>query len=256
MQHVEKVNVIGSEISVATRDVALASIQDCLDNAAGSYACFVNAHVTVEARHDESLREAVNKATFAFPDGMPVFLTARLKSAKRVEKISGPDFLQWVFADPQLRKRNHYFFGSTPETLEALVKRLEKVFPGCNIVGWESPPFRPVSDAELADSIDKMVQARAELIWIGLGAPKQEVWMAKNFARLPNTLLLGVGAAFDFHAGVVRRAPVWMQKFGLEWLYRLLQEPRRLWKRYLVTNTLFVYHLLAGVIFGARSHGQ
>ena len=256
MQNVERVNVIGSKISVVTRQAALASIENCLGSAAGSYACFVNAHVTVEARHDQSLREAVNNATFAFPDGMPVFLTARLNAAKRVEKVSGPDFLQWVFADPQLRKRNHYFFGSTPETLEALVKNLTTAFPGCNIVGWESPPFRPLSETELNDSIARMVQAGAELIWIGLGAPKQEIWMANNFRKLPNTLLLGVGAAFDFHAGVVRRAPVWMQKSGLEWLYRLLQESGRLWKRYLVTNTLFVYHFLTGLIFGARSHGQ
>lgn len=233
---------------MVTRDAALASIKDSLVRPSGSYACFVNAHVTVEARHNRALREALNSATFAFPDGMPVFLAGRLLSRSDMHKISGPDFFEWVFSSTELRSCRHYFFGSTPETLAKLVNNLQERYQGCNIVGWESPPFRPVTDAELANSIAKMVQTRAEVIWIGLGAPKQEIWMSNNFSKLPNTLLLGVGAAFDFHAGVIKRAPEWAQKIGLEWLYRLIQEPKRLWKRYLITNTLFVYYFMMGLV--------
>jgi N-acetylglucosaminyldiphosphoundecaprenol N-acetyl-beta-D-mannosaminyltransferase len=144
-------------------------------------------------------------------------------------------------------ERRHFFYGSTPEVLARLRARLTEQIPGLNICGLLSPPFRVASPEERRADYDTIRASGAELVWVGLGAPKQEQWIARSAPELPGAILLGVGAAFDFHAGTLRRAPVTMRTLGLEWLYRLAQEPRRLWKRYLVSNSLFIRYALSDV---------
>lgn len=232
-------NIVGS-----TRQASLEQFIERVEAGQGGYACFVNAHVSVTSCQDEHLREAVNGATYAFPDGTPVYLTGRYLRHLPIEKISGPDFMAMMFESETGRKLKHYFYGGKPEVLEILVEKLRERYPGCEIVGAVSPPFRALSEEEQQADRDAILAAGAQVVWVGLGAPKQEMWMHRNSPLLPGAMLMGVGAAFDFHADVVQRAPEWMQKRGLEWLHRLCQEPRRLWKRYLVTNFLFLYYSL------------
>jgi N-acetylglucosaminyldiphosphoundecaprenol N-acetyl-beta-D-mannosaminyltransferase len=224
----------------------------------GGYSCFVNAHVSVMTRQNKLVRHAVADATFAFPDGMPVYLVGKYLRGLRIEKISGPDLLGAMFADEQGRQLKHYFYGGKPEVLEKLLLVLRDKYPACNIVGAVSPPFRALSQEEHAAGLTAIRDSGADIVWVGLGAPKQELWMQQNSAALPGSMLMGVGAAFDFHADVVQRAPEWAQRFGLEWLHRLLQEPGRLWRRYLVTNSLFIYYTALDtfkrIIFGTQNY--
>jgi len=240
--------VVNANIASTTMTKALNEVARMAKSGNPGYACFVNAHVSVMTKKDSALKKAVNSATFAFPDGMPVYLVGHYLFGQNNQKISGPDFLQKIFEDKNFRALNHYFYGGQEETLDLLIKELNQKYPGCNIVGSESPPFRTLSEEEEQQALDKMINAKAQIIWIGLGAPKQELWMQKNTKKLNSSILLGVGAAFDFHSGSLNRAPAIMQKIGMEWLHRLLQEPRRLWKRYLVTNSLFVYYTFIDTI--------
>jgi N-acetylglucosaminyldiphosphoundecaprenol N-acetyl-beta-D-mannosaminyltransferase len=149
-------------------------------------------------------------------------------------------------------RRRHFFYGSTPAVLATLQVALLRLIPDLNICGACSPPFRALSEAEQQRDLQSIRESGAEFVWVGLGAPKQERWMAGNWQSLCPAILLGVGAAFDFHAGNVRRAPGVLRVLGLEWLYRLAQEPRRLWKRYLVTNSLFMFYLILDAVTGSR----
>ncbi len=239
---VETYAVIDAEITVATMGDAIEAVKEMAGEGEKGYICFVNAHVSVMTRQDECLRNAINGASFAFPDGMPVYWAGRYLWGKRVEKISGPDFMRHMFDDAEGRKLRHYFYGGKPSVVNQLILRLKRAFPGCQIVGAESPPFRPLSEEEQQQAVGRMLEAQAQLVWVGLGAPKQELWMQRNYSLLNSATLLGVGAAFDFHAGTIVRAPPYMRKLGMEWLHRLLQEPGRLWKRYLLTNSLFLLY--------------
>jgi N-acetylglucosaminyldiphosphoundecaprenol N-acetyl-beta-D-mannosaminyltransferase len=240
----EHYRVINASIVSTTMKEALSEVERRARGGDGGYVCFVNAHVSVMTRQDEALEAAVNDSTFAFPDGMPVYLVGKLLKGQNNQKISGPDFMGHMFADEKLRTLKHYFYGAQQGILDQLVVQLKSKYPGCNIVGAVSPPFRALTDEEKIHDLAHMRGAGAQVVWVGLGAPKQEFWMHENTALLPNAMLMGVGAAFDFHADVIGRAPDWAQKYGFEWLHRLLQEPRRLWKRYLVTNTLFIWYTI------------
>jgi len=240
--------VIDANIVGTTMEEALSAVARMARSGESGYACFVNGHVSVMTRQHSELKDAVNSSTFAFPDGMPVYLVGRYLWGRKIHKISGPDFMQKVFEDEKLRRLNHYFYGGQEKVLEALLEKLKLIYPGCNIVGAEPPPFRPLTEEEQRQALDRINAAGAQIVWVGLGAPKQELWMQRNTRLLPGSVLLGVGAAFDFHAGSIKRAPIFMQKIGLEWLYRLMQDPGRLWRRYLVTNSLFIYYTFIDTI--------
>ncbi len=204
---------------------------------------FCAAHPTVEARHDAGYRRILNKGALNVPDGMPVAWAARLFGS-RTERLAGTDGMHLAAAWGIERGLRHYLYGSTPETLEALQRRLERTYPGILIVGAESPPFRAIQDDELAQSVRRMQEAGTQALWVGLGAPKQDQMAYRLRAMRAAPVILCVGAAFDFVAGNITRAPTWMQRSGLEWVHRFASEPRRLWKRYLVGNPEFV----AGVV--------
>lgn len=234
--------VIDALIVGTSRQAAIDEVIERAKRSHGGYACFVNSHVAVMTRQREDVRKALLDATFAFPDGMPVYLTGKYLYGMNSEKISGPDFLTRIFSCPESRKLGHYFYGSTPDVLSKLVDTLQRKYTGCNIVGVCSPPFRELDEREKQEHLDAIQAAGAQIVWVGLGAPKQELWMQASTASLPGVMLLGVGAAFDFHAGMIERAPDWAQRWGLEWLHRLIQEPRRLARRYLETNSLFLWY--------------
>ena len=177
----------------------------------------------------------------AIPDGGPLSSVGRKRGFSKMERTTGPDYLKEVLKISAEEGYRHYFYGSTEETLGKLRKVLEEEYPGVQIAGMYSPPFRVLSDEENCNIVQMINEADADFVWIGLGAPKQEKWMAEHQGEIKG-FMAGVGAAFDYLAGNIERAPMWMQKANLEWLYRLLQEPKRLFKRYFYTNTKFIWN--------------
>lgn len=215
------------------------------------YVAICNVHVVVTASRDAEYGKVINGADMATADGAPVAWLLRRLGFKSQERINGPDLMRKLCERAATEGMGVYCYGSTPETLDLLRGRLEAEFPGLRVV-TESPPFRALTALEDAATIARIDTSGAGLIFVGLGCPKQERWMAEHRGRV-NGVMIGVGAAFDYHAGTVKRAPHWMQHAGLEWLYRLGAEPRRLWRRYLVTNTLFVLGAARQLFFSGKS---
>lgn len=238
-----RVPVLGFGVDALDMDEALARVLAWAKGRESRYVCFCNAHMAVTARTEATFAPVLAGADLVLPDGMPVALTLRRKGRKGQQRVAGPDFMLRCCARAASEDVPVYFYGSTEETLLQLVSHLERDYPGLRIAGAFSPPFRPLSEEEEAEAIAAINASGAGLVFMGLGCPKQEIWMSRHSAKI-NAVLLGVGAAFDFAAGTKTRAPLWMQRHGLEWLYRLMQEPGRLWRRNLVTNSLFLYFSL------------
>jgi N-acetylglucosaminyldiphosphoundecaprenol N-acetyl-beta-D-mannosaminyltransferase len=203
------------------------------------YVCVANVHMVMEAHDDPSFRALVNAADLVTPDGMPLVWMLRRLGYPHQERVCGPELTSRVCAEAARRGVPVGFYGGHPEALEALVRNLSARFPGLRVVYAYSPPFRPLTPEEDERVTEEINASGARILFVGLGCPKQEWWMAEHKGRV-RAVMLGVGAAFDFHAGRVRQAPVWMQRAGLEWLFRLVQEPRRLWRRYLKHNPRFL----------------
>ena len=203
------------------------------------YVVLANVHVTVTASREPDFGAVVAAADMATPDGAPVAWMLGKLGNQPQERVSGPDLTWALLARCEREALPVYFFGSSRETLSLLAERIAATFPGLEVAGFEAPPFRPITPQEDRESIERINASGAGLVFVGLGCPKQEHWMLAHRGQV-KAVMLGVGAAFDFHAGTVSRAPEWMRANGLEWLHRLMSEPRRLWKRYLVTNSLFI----------------
>jgi len=233
-----KAPVVGTPISLTSYDEML----DLLDQRSGDGAIVVavcNVHSVMSARGNPDLARALNSAHVATPDGVPIVWTLRRTANPGQQRVYGPDLMERAFAESGGRDWRHYLYGSTPETLAMLEERIATVAPNADIVGSYSPPFRPPTPEEDAADAARILSTGANIVWVGLGMPKQELWMHRVAPQLPGTVVLGVGAAFDFLAGVTKQAPPWMQRAGLEWLFRLSQEPRRLWRRYVWNNPAF-----------------
>ena len=209
----------------------------------GDYLCVSNVHTTVMSYDDPAYCAVQNGGIMAIPDGGPLSSVGRKRGFSEMERTTGPDYLKEVLKISAEEGYRHYFYGSTEETLEKLRKALEEEYPGVQVAGMYSPPFRALSKEEDEDIIRMINDSKADFVWIGLGAPKQERWMAEHQGKVEG-FMVGVGAAFDYLAGNISRAPMWMQKANLEWLYRLLQEPKRLFKRYFYTNTKFIWNAM------------
>lgn len=207
----------------------------------GDYVCVANVHTTVMSYEDPAYCAVQNGGIMAIPDGGPLSSVGRKRGFSKMQRTTGPDYLKEILKISAKEGYRHYFYGSTEETLEKLRIVLEKEYPGVQIAGMYSPPFRALSKEEDEKIIEMINEARADFVWVGLGAPKQECWMAEHRGEIRG-LMVGVGAAFDYLAGNIKRAPMWMQKANLEWLYRLLQEPKRLFNRYFYTNTRFIWN--------------
>lgn len=231
--------IMGVNIAVTDMPATLALLERQLPLWRGEYICVSNVHTTVTAYGDESYRAVQNGAVMALPDGGPLSRYSRAHGFPQAQRVTGPDLMREVLLRSAEKGWRHYFYGSTPETLELLRAKLAERYPGVEIAGMYSPPFRPLTEEEDAEITERINESRPDFVWVGLGAPKQERWMAHHRGKV-NGLMIGVGAAFDYEAGNIRRAPLWMQKCSLEWLYRLLQDPRRLFMRYFVTNGKFL----------------
>jgi N-acetylglucosaminyldiphosphoundecaprenol N-acetyl-beta-D-mannosaminyltransferase len=211
-----------------------------------------NVHSVMSARRDPELAAALLEADVATPDGMPLVWGLRALGHEQPERVYGEEIMRRLLEDPSCA-HSHFFFGATPEVLEKLEAAARKLNPRVRIAGAISPPFRPLSDAEEAEVLRQIRASGATVVWVGLGMPKQELWMHRVKHRLPGLALFGVGAAFDFLAGTKKPAPAWMRERGLEWFYRFIQEPRRLWRRYVWNNPAYLVLLAAQV---ARHRAQ
>jgi len=241
---VPRYNVLGVGVSALTlaqaRDLVL-GVRGVRGSICQGYICVCTVHGIGEARADPALRKIFNASWLTTPDGMPlVWLGSR-----GVERVYGPDLMLAVCDAGRASGLTHYFYGGTPGVAEELKAKLCARFPGLAVVGTFTPPFRPLNEAETAALRADVARLRPDVIWVGLSTPKQERFMAAHGPSLDAGVLIGVGAAFDFHSGRVRQAPRWIQRSGFEWLFRLCMEPRRLALRYLKTNPLFIVRVLA-----------
>ncbi|MFI3213616.1 MAG: WecB/TagA/CpsF family glycosyltransferase [Eubacteriales bacterium] len=234
--------ILDTNINVINMKDAVTYISEHLEELKGNYICVSNVHTTVMSYRNEAYRKIQNGGAMALPDGKPLELECKRRGFKDAGRVPGPDLMPNIFALSEETGYTHYFYGSTLETLEKLQQNLVKEFPQLKIVGMYSPPFRPLTEEEDCEIIQQINDVKADFVWVGLGAPKQEEWMAQHKNKI-QSLMIGVGAGFDFHAGTVKRAPYWMQEYCLEWLYRLMQDPKRLLTRYVDTNVSFMYYL-------------
>jgi N-acetylglucosaminyldiphosphoundecaprenol N-acetyl-beta-D-mannosaminyltransferase len=240
----ERVNILGVGAMPLDLDKAVAMLEQWRIERRREYVCLISVHGLVVAQRDPTIRSALNRCGLAAEDGMPLVWWSRLTGFSQARRVCGSDLLDEVCAYGVPRKYRHYFYGASPRVLELLVDRLRRRHDGLIVAGYRSPPFRPLTPAEQADDIAAINETRPDFVWVGLGMPKQERWMVEHLGKIDATALLGVGAAFDFHAGTKPRAPIWMQRSGLEWLFRLMTEPRRLAHRYVIDNALFVAYTL------------
>jgi N-acetylglucosaminyldiphosphoundecaprenol N-acetyl-beta-D-mannosaminyltransferase len=210
----------------------------------GHYIVVANTHVIMKGRQEHIFRDVVNGSALTVPDGMPLISTARRRGFPLERRVYGPD-LMWTFFEQTAQKGyRHFLYGSTERTLDQLTARLRAHFPQLEICGRYAPPFRPLTLDEDKQVVRMINKARPDVLWVGLGCPKQEHWMHDHRGCIQVPVMVGVGQAFDIFAGVKKQAPKWMREHGLEWLFRLLQEPRRLWGRYLVQGPLFLFNVL------------
>jgi N-acetylglucosaminyldiphosphoundecaprenol N-acetyl-beta-D-mannosaminyltransferase len=207
---------------------------------AGDYICVANVHTTIISYENAEYCKIQNSGLMAIPDGGPLSLIGRKRGYMEMERTTGPGLMGELFKVSNEVRYRHYFYGSTKETLDKLYQRLKKDYPGIQIVGMHSPPFRPMTEEEDAIIAKMINDSNPDFIWVGLGAPKQEKWMAGHQGKVSG-LMIGVGAGFDYFAGSISRAPEWMQKNNLEWFCRLIQKPRKLFYRYFHTNTKFIW---------------
>ena len=237
---IARVNILGVGVSAVNMATAVAKIQDWIRGGESHYVCVVPVHSIMDCVRDAELRRIVNRSAMSTPDGMPVVWLCRMKGFRDVRRVYGPDLMLEVCRVSEKAGYRHYFLGGEEGVPEQLARNLKIRFPLLQVAGSYSPPFRELTPAETDEMIARVNQNRPDILWVGLGSPKQEQWMASNVESLGVPVTIGVGAAFDFHAGKKKQAPRWMQRSGLEWLFRLASEPRRLWKRYLKANPTFV----------------
>ena len=239
----DRIPVVGTPISVVSRDQLLDLVQHRSGDEA-TVVAFCNVHSVMTARRNPELSAALHGCDVTSPDGMPVAWGLRASGVADQARVDGPTFMLEALRQSSERGWSHFFYGSTEPTLDRLSRAAQALSPGIQVAGTFSPPFHAPTENSIRKDTARIAESGADLVWVGLGMPKQELWMHRARAYLPGVALLGVGAAFDFLGGTTQRAPAWMQSVGLEWLHRFSQQPGRLWKRYLVNNP--AYLLLLG----------
>jgi N-acetylglucosaminyldiphosphoundecaprenol N-acetyl-beta-D-mannosaminyltransferase len=230
---IERGNILGVKISALNLDLAVSAIDDLCNKHTSHYVCVTSAHGIMDCWYKPELRPIFNNSGLTTPDGMSIVWLMRLLGYNEVSRVYGPDLLLRVCKHSLKKGYKHFFYGGAPGVPEKLAQSLSDQFPGLKIAGTYSPPFRTLSDDEDRDIIQLIDESNADIVWVGLGSPKQEIWMDDHVNKLKAPVLVGVGAAFDFISGTKKQAPKWIQGSGFEWLFRLVTEPRRLWKRYI-----------------------
>jgi N-acetylglucosaminyldiphosphoundecaprenol N-acetyl-beta-D-mannosaminyltransferase len=236
-------DVCGVHVSTINLDVACHTIEEWIMRKEKQYVCVAPVSTIVDCQTNKEYLEIVNKAGMVTPDGMPLVWLGKLSGNHVIERTYGPDLMMSVCRLSEQKGFKHYLYGGTPEGILSLKNKLLERFPKLNIVGTYAPPFRAGNLKEEDAVIDQINQLNPDILWIGLGSPKQDFWMSRHRPQLNAPVMLGVGAAFDYLPGIKKQAPRWMQRSGTEWFFRLSQEPRRLWKRYLIGNTKFLFYI-------------
>jgi N-acetylglucosaminyldiphosphoundecaprenol N-acetyl-beta-D-mannosaminyltransferase len=245
----KKVPVISLMVNTISLPASLNKIMEWGTSHIPSYVCFANVHMVAEAHRDEDFRAQVNGASLVLPDGKPIVTAIRFFQRKKIERKAGMDFLPLTLRKADATGARIFLYGSSEEIQTAMIRRIQMEYPNVHVAGAIAPSFTKLSALETDDHISQIKASAAQIVFVSLGCPKQEKWMAENSERIP-AVLLGVGGAFAVFAGLRKRAPQWMQKYSLEWLYRFIQEPRRMFGRYLYTNTLFLFLLAKKIIRG------
>ena len=241
--NMDRVNVLGVGISALNMDLAARVILDAVRQRRKGYVCVTNVHAVMEGYDDPRVKAALNGAMLCTPDGMPMVWLGRSAGHAEMSRVYGPDLILRLCEDSCREGFRHFFYGGANGAAAELITNLSARFPKLVVAGIYEPPFRPLNEMEERQLIETVRTARPDFFWVGLSTPKQDKFMAEYSPKLDATVMLGVGAAFDFHSGRVRQAPAWLQRLGMEWFFRLCMEPRRLWKRYLKHNPRFVYHV-------------
>ena len=241
---IARANVLGVGINALNMTEAVDLCSNLVARKTPGYVCVTGVHGIMEAQRDPSLRRVLNSSFLTVPDGMPTVWIGRLQGYSQMRRVYGPDFMLALCSESVGRGLRHFLYGGKEGVASELACSLALRFPGINIVGTFTPPFRTLTDVEQNDLVNMIAVAKPDIVWVGLSTPKQERFMASYLSRLDTFLMVGVGAAFDIHTGRINDAPAWMKSAGLQWLHRLAQEPRRLWKRYLINNPLFVVYMI------------
>lgn len=236
-------NIMGVNIAAINMEWLVDYLEKNISEIKGDYICVSNVHTTVTSFEDAAYCAIQNGGLMAIPDGGPLSTVGQKRGHKNMERTTGPSLMGEIFEISAKKGYRHYFYGSKEETLELLQKKLMEKYPEIQIAGMYSPPFRPLTEEEDKVIIERINETKPDFVWVGLGAPKQEKWMAAHQGKIDG-LMLGVGAGFDYYAENIKRAPMWMQKHNLEWVYRLVQDPKRLFKRYWSTNTKFIWNAM------------
>ena len=248
----DRTDILGVGVSAINLDDAVAIIEGWIGQETRNYVCVTGVHGIMESRSNEMLRQVYNRAGMSTPDGMPLVWLSRLRGKPHVQRVYGPDLMRSLTKLSALRGYRQFYYGGAEGVADKLRQALVAGYPGLEVVGTLCPPFRQLTDDEDAAVVGAINAARPDIVWVGLGAPKQELWMASHLGRVEAPVMIGVGAAFDFLAGLKPQAPLWMQSSGLEWLFRLCSEPRRLWRRYAKIVPGFLFLVACDALRGAR----
>ena len=243
-----KKQILRTWVTNDTYDGVLSSVVKMVSGSETGYICLSNVHMVVEGILEPSFNDIINSASMALPDGKPLGILMNLLYGTSQKRIAGPDLMLDIIRNAEANGLSVFFYGSTPEVIECMREKLSADFPSLKIAGMISPPFRPLTEAEDEAITMQIASATPHILFVSLGCPKQERWMASHIKKL-NTVMVGVGAGFPFYTGHVSRAPGWMQRYCLEWLYRIYAEPRRLLKRYVITNSIFLILGLCQLLF-------
>lgn len=253
---IPRVNILGVGVSAIDMDMALNTIEGWIADRCPHYVCVTGVHGVMESQHDSGLKDIHNRAGLVTPDGMPLVWLSRLAGFGHVSRVYGPDLFLEVAARSLATGYRHFYYGGGPEVAALLKSRMIRRFPGLQVVGTYTPPFRPLTTQEEEELVRRIDASGADIVWVGLSTPKQERWMARFVGKVQAPVLIGVGAAFDFHAGLKKQAPLWMQRNGLEWAFRMATEPRRLAGRYLTNNPRFIVRVIGQRIGWRRYPGD
>lgn len=244
MANLERATVLGVGVHAVNMEQTVAAIDHAVRNRPKGYVCVTGVHGVMEAQSDSGFKEILNNSLLTTPDGMPTVWVGRLQGFRHMDRVYGPDLMLEVCRLSEKRGYTHFFYGAKDGVAEKLAEALRMRYPSLNVVGTSTPPFRPLNSAEEQELQEKVSKTRPDFVWVGLSTPKQERFMADHIGLLDCKVMLGVGAAFDLHTGAMKDAPCWMKRAGLQWCHRLLQEPGRLWKRYLINNPKFLFNVL------------
>jgi N-acetylglucosaminyldiphosphoundecaprenol N-acetyl-beta-D-mannosaminyltransferase len=245
-------NVLGVQVDALDLDGALACAAELLRRGEKGYICAVSVHGILEARRDPQLAETFAEASMVIPDGRPVVWAGRMQGRRCIRQVTGPDLMGAIFSRPEFSACSHFFYGGKDGVAQELAAMWVRRFPGTRIAGTYTPPFRDLTSAEEAELVEMLNRRRPDILWVGISTPRQELFMHRLLPKVDHGLLFGVGAAFDFHTGRIRDCAPWIKRIGLQWLHRLMQDPRRLWRRNLY-NATFLWHI-ALQLAGLRSY--